>query len=42
MKKTLNVSFLKFQQLTINVRFFNVHALFLNMCLLKVSDLKKK
>ena len=42
MKKVLNVSFLKFQQLIINVKFFNVHALFFNMCSSEISNLKKK
>ena len=42
MKKALNVSFLKSQQSTINVRSFNVCVLFLNMHSLKVSDSKKE
>ena len=42
MKKVLNVNFLKFQQLTVNVISFNIHALFLDMCSLKILNLKKK
>ena len=42
MKKILNMSFLKSQQLTINVRSFNVCAFFFNTCSLKVLDLKKE
>ena len=42
MKKFLNVSSLKSQQLTVNVRFLNVCILFLDTCSLKVSNLKKE
>ena len=42
MKKALNISFLKFQQSTINVKSLNVHALFLNMCSLKILNSEKK
>ena len=41
-KKTLNVNSLKSQQLMINVRSFNVYVLFLDMCSLKISNLKEK
>ena len=41
-KKALNMSFLKFQQSTINVRFLNVHAFFFNTCSLKISNSKKE
>ena len=41
-KKTLNVSLSKSQQLMINVRSLNVHALFLDTCSLKILNLKKK
>ena len=42
MKKALNVNSLKSQQSIINVRFFNVHVLFFDMCSSKISDLKKE
>ena len=42
MKKILNVSFLKSQQLIINIRFLNVHALFLNTCSSEILNLKKE
>ena len=42
MKKALNVSFSKSQQLTVNVRSLNVHALFLDTHSLKISNLKKE
>ena len=42
MKKVLNVSFLKFQQLIINVKSFNVYAFFFNTHSLKILNLKKK
>ena len=42
MKKILNVSFLKFQQSMIDVRFFNVHVLSLDMHSLKILNLKKE
>ena len=42
MKKTLNVSFLKSQQSTVDVRSLSVHALFLDTCSLKISNLEKK
>ena len=42
MKKALNVNSLKSQQLTVNVRSLNVHALFLDTHSLKVSDSKKE
>ena len=42
MKKILNMSFLKFQQLTINVKSFNICVLFLNTHSLKILNLKKK
>ena len=42
MKKALNVSFLKSQQSIIGVRSLNVCVLFLDMCSLKISDLKKE
>ena len=42
MKEILNVNFLKSQQSTVDVRSFNVCALFLNMCSLKILNSKKK
>ena len=42
MKKVLNVNFLKSQQSTVDVKSLNVHALFLDTCSLKISDLKKE
>ena len=42
MKKVLNVSFLKFQQSIINVRSFNIYALFFNTHLSEISNLKKE
>ena len=42
MKKILNVSFSKSQQSIINVRSFNVHVLFLDMCSLKILNLEKE
>ena len=42
MKEILNVSFLKSQQSTVDVKFFNVHALFLNMCSSEILNLKKE
>ena len=42
MKKILNVNSLKSQQLMIDVRFFNVHAFSLDMCSLKILNLKKE
>ena len=42
MKKILNVNSLKFQQSMINVKFLNIHAFFLDMCLLKILNLKKE
>ena len=41
-KKVLNVSFLKFQQSTIDVRSFNVCTFFFNTHLSEISNLKKK
>ena len=41
-KKVLNVNSLKFQQSTIDVKSFNVCALFLDMHSLKILNLKKK
>ena len=42
MKKILNVSFLKFQQSMISVKFFNVYVFSFNICSLKILNLKKK
>ena len=42
MKKALNMSSLKSQQSTVNVRFLNVYAFFLNICSSEILDLKKK
>ena len=42
MKKALNISFLKFQQSTVNVRFFNVYVLSFNTCSSEILNLKKK
>ena len=42
MKKVLNVNSLKSQQSTIDVRFFNVHAFFLDTHSSEISDLKKE
>ena len=42
MKKVLNVNFLKSQQSMIDVKFFNVHTLFLNTHSLEILNLKKK
>ena len=41
-KKALNISFLKSQQLMINIKFFNVYVLFLDIYSLKILNLKKK
>ena len=42
MKKILNMSFLKFQQLTVNVRSLNVHVFSFDTHSLKISNLKKE
>ena len=42
MKKALNVSSLKFQQLTVNVKSFNVCVLFFDMHSSEILNLKKE
>ena len=42
MKKVLNVNFLKFQQLTINVKSLNVCVFFLDTHSSEILNLKKK
>ena len=42
MKKILNMNFLKFQQLMINIKSFNICIFSFNVHLLKILNLKKK